>query len=155
MDKSTHGLAARIFTSVAIVAGAKSDSKAVETKFPTSETFILKSLSPMKTHLRRAFAVILILCAGLLFALGFQPAKSPHREELELAFQKLKLGRATKAKAREVANLKVNLNVPSPPNAPTFGHPIIAGIGGTGFEDSIRIDPTLNANGDHTIYTSQ
>ena len=108
----------------------------------------------MKTHLRRAFAVILILSAGLLFALGFQPSKSLRRNEPELAFQKLKLNRASKTKARQTANLSVNLNVPSPPNAPTFGHPIIAGIGGTGFEESLRVDPTLNANGEHTIYTS-
>ena len=40
------------------------------------------------------------------------------------------------------------------PNIPTFGHAIIAGVGGTGFEESIRIDPTLNVNGEHTIYTS-
>ncbi len=37
-----------------------------------------------------------------------------------------------------------------PANAPTFGHPVISGIGGTGFEESIRIDPT-NPN---RIYTS-
>jgi len=36
------------------------------------------------------------------------------------------------------------------PNKPTFGHPIISGVGGTGFEESIRIDPT-NPN---RIYTS-
>ena len=36
----------------------------------------------------------------------------------------------------------------------SFGHPIIAGIGGTGFEESIRVDPTLNARGEHTVYTS-
>jgi hypothetical protein len=36
------------------------------------------------------------------------------------------------------------------PGAPTFGHPVISGIGGTGFEESIRIDPT---NPDR-IYTS-
>jgi hypothetical protein len=35
-------------------------------------------------------------------------------------------------------------------NAPTFGHPIISGIGGTGFEQSIRIDPT----DPNRIYTS-
>ena len=33
---------------------------------------------------------------------------------------------------------------------PTFGHPVISGIGGTGFEEAIRIDPT---NTDR-IYTS-
>ncbi|MFL6516124.1 MAG: hypothetical protein ACJ8M1_13985 [Chthoniobacterales bacterium] len=36
------------------------------------------------------------------------------------------------------------------PGTPTFGHPVISGIGGTGFEESIRIDPT---NPDR-IYTS-
>jgi hypothetical protein len=36
------------------------------------------------------------------------------------------------------------------PDAPTFGHPVISGIGGLGFEESIRIDPT---NSDR-IYTS-
>ncbi|MEY2518977.1 MAG: hypothetical protein QOF24_736, partial [Verrucomicrobiota bacterium] len=34
--------------------------------------------------------------------------------------------------------------------APTFGHPIISGIGGVGFEQSIRIDPT----DPNRIYTS-
>jgi hypothetical protein len=33
---------------------------------------------------------------------------------------------------------------------PTFGHPVISGIGGTGFEESVRTDPT-NPN---RIYTS-
>ena len=43
-----------------------------------------------------------------------------------------------------------NPNVALPANAPAFGHPVIAGIGGTGFEESLRIDPT-NAS---RIYTS-
>jgi hypothetical protein len=37
-----------------------------------------------------------------------------------------------------------------PPNTPTFGQPVISGIGGLGFEESIRLDPT-NPN---RIYTS-
>src|SRR5213596_2880401 len=37
------------------------------------------------------------------------------------------------------------------PNAlPTFGHPVISGIGGLGFEQAVRVDPT---NPDR-IYTS-
>jgi hypothetical protein len=40
--------------------------------------------------------------------------------------------------------------VVTPPGTPTFGHPVISGIGGVGFEQSIRIDPT---NSDR-IYTS-
>ena len=54
---------------------------------------------------------------------------------------------------RAIANQTLSTNsiaVSLPPDAPTFGHPIIAGIGGTGFEESIRIDPT---NPDR-IYTS-
>ena len=38
----------------------------------------------------------------------------------------------------------------APALTPTFGHPVISGIGGTGFEESLRIDPT-NPN---RIYTS-
>src|SRR5437773_6702812 len=34
-------------------------------------------------------------------------------------------------------------SAPAAPTAiPTFGHPIISGIGGTGFEQSVRTDPT-------------
>jgi len=46
--------------------------------------------------------------------------------------------------------------VPGPPRVlaasapPTFGHPIISGIGGTGFEQAIRVDPT----DPNRIYTS-
>ena len=40
--------------------------------------------------------------------------------------------------------------VPFVPNTPTFGHPIISGIGGVGFEQDLRLDPS-NAN---RLYTS-
>ena len=40
--------------------------------------------------------------------------------------------------------------VAAPAAVPTFGHPIISGIGGVGFEQSIRIDPT----DPNRIYTS-
>src|SRR5947208_17082145 len=36
------------------------------------------------------------------------------------------------------------------PATPTFGHPIISGIGGVGFEQGLRVDPS-NANRLHTI----
>src|SRR6202047_130619 len=42
-------------------------------------------------------------------------------------------------------------NLPTAPTAlPTFGHPVISGIGGTGFEESVRTDPT----DPNRIYTS-
>jgi hypothetical protein len=38
---------------------------------------------------------------------------------------------------------------------PTFGHPVISGIGGTGFEQAIRIDPTgIDPTNPDRIYTS-
>ena len=40
--------------------------------------------------------------------------------------------------------------VPFVPNTPTFGHPIISGIGGVGFEQDLRLDPS-NPN---RLYTS-
>ena len=41
------------------------------------------------------------------------------------------------------------------PNSPTFGHPVISGIGGTGFEQDIRVDPTLDPiTNMNRIYTS-
>jgi hypothetical protein len=41
-------------------------------------------------------------------------------------------------------------SVPFIPNTPTFGHPIISGIGGVGFEQDLRLDPS-NPN---RLYTS-
>src|SRR5262245_11769274 len=40
--------------------------------------------------------------------------------------------------------------MPPAPSTPTFGHPVISGIGGNGFEQDIRLDPT-DAN---RVYTS-
>jgi hypothetical protein len=101
----------------------------------------------MKTNLRRTLAAILVVTAGLLLAMSFQPAKSRTQSDLRLAFQKMT--RAAKNRAgRQSANLQTNILAVA--HTPTFGHPIIAGIGGTGFEESIRIDPT-NPN---RIYTS-
>jgi hypothetical protein len=103
-------------------------------------------------NLRRAIAVILCAVGVALMVLSFQTAKPPGQRELKLAFEKLNLGRAQLARnqrsvRQEGANLNPNIALA---NVPTFGHPIIAGIGGTGFEESIRIDPT---NPDR-IYTS-
>src|ERR1700726_1577662 len=103
-------------------------------------------------HLRRATAIILGLIGAALMVQSFELAKAPSQSGLKLALQKLNLGalRApNKASGRQQgANSKPNVALPA--NTPTFAHPIIAGIGGTGFEESIRIDPT---NPDR-IYTS-
>ena len=106
--------------------------------------------------LRRAVAVVLVGVAALLMVQSFEPAKPRSQSGLKLALERLNLGALrprNKASSRQ-PGVNSNPNIPVPPNLPTFGHPIIAGIGGTGFEESIRIDPTLNASGEHTIYTS-
>ena len=100
----------------------------------------------MKMNLRRPIAAALVVSAALLLGLTFQPARSATQGGLRLAFEKLTRPAKNKA-GRQSANL--NTNIPSL-ITPMFGHPIIAGIGGTGFEESIRIDPT---NPDR-IYTS-
>src|SRR2546430_14980276 len=45
----------------------------------------------------------------------------------------------------------VSFAAPRPrPATPTFGHPIISGVGGVGFEQGLRVDPS-NANRLYTI----
>ncbi len=101
--------------------------------------------------LRGWLAGILGVAGALLFMMSFQPAKSPARNGLQLSLRQVKLDRAKPDKNKgPLPDGDVNPHVPLPPNAPTFGHPVIAGIGGTGYEESLRIDPT-NAN---RIYTS-
>src|SRR5438477_609078 len=100
--------------------------------------------------LRRMTTAALITGGGLLMMLSFEPP-TPRQGGPKLALQKVNLSRSQSAKnkkTQQVGNL--NTNVALPANIPTSGHPIIAGIGGTGFEESIRIDPT---NSDR-IYTS-
>jgi len=107
----------------------------------------------LNLDLRCTAAAILSAIGILLMVHSFQPARPPNQGGLKLALQKLNLGLAALAKnkgsvTQQGGNLKINVALPA--NAPTFGHPIISGIGGTGFEESIRIDPT-NTN---RIYTS-
>ena len=51
---------------------------------------------------------------------------------------------------RPPAKSSAQPQVPFVPNTPTFGHPIISGIGGVGFEQDLRLDPS-NPN---RLYTS-
>ena len=97
-------------------------------------------------RLRRTTAVILGAISAVLMVQSFESAKPPSQDGFKLALEKLNFGRAQLARNKrsvrpQGANL--NINIPQPANLPTFGHPIIAGIGGTGFEESIRIDFTL------------
>src|SRR2546423_6864396 len=100
--------------------------------------------------LRRMTTAALIAGGGLLMMLSFEPP-TPRQGGPKLALQKLNLSRSQSAKNKKTQrNGNLNPKIAFAANTPTFGHPIIAGIGGTGFEESIRIDPT---NPDR-IYTS-
>jgi hypothetical protein len=80
-----------------------------------------------------------------------QPGKPQITNGPQLALKKLTFDRLNADKNKgPLLNGPPNPSAALPPNAPTFGHPVIAGIGGTGYEESLRIDPT-NPN---RIYTS-
>jgi hypothetical protein len=124
-------------------------------KFPATEIIVLKSKTHMKRNfrLRRTTAVILGAISAVLMVQSFESAKPPSQGGFKLALEKLNFGRAQLARNKGAVRQQGSnliINIPQPANLPTFGHPIIAGIGGTGFEESIRIDPT---NPDR-IYTS-
>ena len=88
------------------------------------------------------------ISAVLMISIFAQPT---HLRSMGLKLALQNLNRIAPSKTKGPA-LDINLTpkIAQPPNVPTFGHPIIAGIGGLGFEESIRIDPT-NTN---RIYTS-
>src|SRR5438067_2373484 len=100
--------------------------------------------------------IALLLCAAgaLLGRFSLSPSPVPRRFGPMLAISKLEFDARGRPHGGPIYNnIAAMASIPNP-NAPTFAHPVIAGIGGTGFEESMRIDPTLNANGEHTVYTS-
>jgi len=109
---------------------------------------------PMKRDrtLRRWLAVILGITGALLMTLSFRPARPPIKTGLQLAFKKLNFDRPRAADKNKGPLLDgaPSPNAPLPPNAPTFGHPVISGIGGFGYEENLRLDPTDPTR----IYTS-
>ena len=108
------------------------------------------------SNLRLFLALALGSVAVYLIILTLAAPAPTSKHGLRLAVERLEFARNSALAAhRSAISLPSNpATTQIDPNAPSFGHPIIAGIGGTGFEESIRIDPTLNANGEHTIYTS-
>src|SRR5438309_6492240 len=107
----------------------------------------------VRRNFRFAVGVALCAIAAALIVLSFAVNRLPHGGPV-LRHERLPLSIRHRP-ATTTETISTNLITASlPPDAPTFGHPIIAGIGGTGFEESIRVDPTLNANGEHTVYTS-
>src|SRR6266705_1069017 len=53
-----------------------------------------------------------------------------------------------------VGALLAMLSFAAPPSMPTFGHPIISGIGGVGFEQGLRVDPSSPDPISNRLYTS-
>jgi hypothetical protein len=102
--------------------------------------------------LHRAIAVVLVAVAVMFMVKSFEPAKPSSQSGLKLALEKLNLGALRAPNKASVRRQGANFNphVALPANAPTFGHPIIAGIGGFGYEENLRLDPTDPTR----IYTS-
>src|SRR6266404_2557788 len=102
-------------------------------------------------NLRVWLSTMLGATGALLMTLSFQPAKPPITTGLQLALKKLTVNRLKPDKNKgPQPDRTPNPNVPLPPNAPTFGHPVISGIGGFGYEENVRLDPTDPTR----IYTS-
>ena len=104
---------------------------------------------------RRLLSTVLYSAGTALLILTLAPGDSLPQRGPRLAAVKLDFARRA-AGNNQLSNRKTNTSstftgqFAASANAPTFGHPIISGIGGLGFEESIRIDPT---NPDR-IYTS-
>ena len=98
----------------------------------------------------------LILClAGISLAvISLAKMQSPPVRRLTLAIEKPLTPRPILAASNATLPYQrattTPLGAPPPPNTPTFGHPIISGIGGVGFEQDLRLDPS-NPN---RLYTS-
>src|SRR3954452_19554087 len=96
---------------------------------------------------RLATAASLFCIGGLLAAFAVTAPNTSLRQGPRLSTERWK----TRTAPRQIILSGVTPPaVLTPPGTPSFGHPVISGIGGVGFEQSIRIDPT---NSDR-IYTS-
>src|ERR1700730_2786218 len=107
------------------------------------------------SNLRVSLAITFCWFSALFVIFSFVSFKGgpPPKGPPTLAALKLDLEHGTQSARvglRKSSFQPPRASVPLPANAATFGHPIISGIGGTGFEQSIRIDPTHP----NRIYTS-
>ncbi len=100
----------------------------------------------------RKICVFLLCCVGS--ALAFVSLRSSNGiaqpQSPRLSVEKLQIRNAPSSATSGRMLRSPQPSLPLDANAPTFAHPVISGIGGTGFEQSIRIDPS-NTN---RIYTS-
>ncbi|MEP6922731.1 MAG: hypothetical protein ABI967_16555 [bacterium] len=107
-------------------------------------------------NLRIVLALILCLVGVSLAVISVaKPKPAPTQRGLTLAIERPLAPRPILAAATAALAQKRTLQattpfVAPPPGTPTFGHPVISGIGGVGFEQDLRLDPS-NPN---RLYTS-
>src|SRR5260370_33377491 len=98
------------------------------------------------SNLRSWLALILGVTGALLMIMSFEPARPPSQGGLKLALQKVNFSRTQLIKQGRSAH-EPNIRVPPttndalPANAPTFGHPVISGIGGVAYGESFGLGP--------------
>jgi hypothetical protein len=85
-------------------------------------------------------AVGLFLAGGFLATFAFVPLERPRAGGLRLANERIDFRPQPRAPVVISALPQVDLSVQ--PGAPTFGYPVISGIGGFGYEEDLRLDPT-------------
>jgi len=107
------------------------------------------------SRLRICLALVLCGAGAALAIVSVAPAPAPATRTVArgptLAAVKVDLNRRPTVIYGAPASPAGLIVVPPPAaNTPTFGHPVISGIGGTGFEQDLRTDPT-NPN---RVYTS-
>jgi Dockerin type I domain len=100
----------------------------------------------MKSSIRVLFSIVLVSC-GVAAAFVALTDRGSNGKPLRLAYDHPQTTRVTYAPIdRNVAETlraqaAVAANAPNP-NLPSFGHPVMSGIQGVGFEVDLRIDPT-------------
>ena len=116
----------------------------------------MKTRSPSESGvvgLRSLLALILFSIGTGLLLIGFVLTKQTLPHGPILANLKTQFPPPASETAGKDARMQTSrLTIPATilPDAPTFGHPVISGIGGTGFEQSIRLDPS----DPNRVYTS-
>ena len=96
---------------------------------------------------RLLFALGLFLAGGFLATFGFAPSERPQTGGPRLAHERIDFRRQPYAPLQSASRV---VDLPAQPGAPTFGHPVISGIGGLGFEEDLRLDPSDPTH----VYTS-
>ena len=92
-------------------------------------------------RLRLALAFFLFTVATLLAGSALLPSPATPGSGPRLATLRVDLKK--RAASRFIVQPSPLLAAAAPvPGAPTFGHPVISGIGGRGFEENLRLDPT-------------